>query len=775
MKTSSIQQIVLTILKFTVVVVSIAVIASAYLGGLRKPHGDVHADVRRSVEPTRSVERAGKTLIYKPRQRWDFSGYSVVSSNVLPWDASASLGEIAERWTKAGYRMIDVLDTVGNTDFVSDDAKISRNIAKAMLYQFEGEPKRSYELLEQTRTMVEREKKIAREKLYTVIYFQGVAALRMGENDNCIACRGESSCILPISRAAIHTVPRGSRAAIRHFTEYLDAFPEDLEVKWLLNLAHMTLGEHPAKVDPRFLISLDRYRQSEFDIGKFRDVGHLVGVNRFNQAGGAIMEDFNNDGLLDLAVSCYDPTELLRIYLNKGNGVFQDVTNKSELSDQFGGLQCVQTDYNNDGHMDIFIVRGAWLESPIRPSLLRNNGDGTFTDVTERAGLLDPVNSNTASWADYDNDGQLDVFIGCEKQRDRLYHNRGDGTFEEVSFRAGLTGTEEFWTKGSTWIDYDNDDYPDLFINHLNGSSAELFRNNRDGTFTEVTASMGVNGPRHGFSCWAWDYDNDGLLDLFSTSYDHTTEDVVKGLIGLPHGLESNKLYHNVGGKQFEDETKNAGLDMVFMTMGSNYGDFDNDGFLDMYLGTGDPNIASLVPNRMFKNVDGVRFAEITGSSGTGHLQKGHGVACGDWDRDGDIDIFIETGGAINGDKYHNILFNNPGRGNGWLTVRLKGVKTNRAAIGARIKATTAGDKPLTVHRHVSSGSSFGANPLEQSIGLGKAERVATLEIHWPTSGTTQVFHGIAANQYIEVTEFAENYRTLDIKPIPLSIRSDEK
>jgi hypothetical protein len=206
---------------------------------------------------------------------------------------------------------------------------------------------------------------------------------------------------------------------------------------------------------------------------------------------------------------------------------------------------------------------------------------------------------------------------------------------------------------------------------------------------------------------------------------------------------------------------------MVLATMGSNFGDFDNDGFLDMYLGTGEPSFATLIPNRMFKNVEGRRFAEITGTSGTGHLQKGHGVACGDWDRDGDVDVFIETGGAVNGDKYHNILFQNPGQGNHWLTVKLTGKKTNRAAIGARIKVVTAGLKPLTIYRHVSSGSSFGANPLEQTIGLAKAERVARLEIYWPTSGTTQVFRDIAADQAIAITELEETYRPVASRPIP--------
>ena len=173
-----------------------------------------------------------------------------------------------------------------------------------------------------------------------------------------------------------------------------------------------------------------------------------------------------------------------------------------------------------------------------------------------------------------------------------------------------------------------------------------------------------------------------------------------------------------------------------------------------------------LVPNRLFKNVEGRRFADITASSGTGNLQKGHGVSCADWDRDGDIDIFIEMGGAVVGDSYHNILYDNPGQGNHWLTIKLLGKKTNRSALGARIKAITTGPNPRTIYRHISTGSSFGANPLQQTIGLGSSEKLSLLEIHWPTSGTTQVFHELAADQAIEITEFTSSYRKLDWKPI---------
>jgi hypothetical protein len=522
----------------------------------------------------------------------------------------------------------------------------------------------------------------------------------------------------------------------------------------------MTLGEYPAGIPSEFRLDLTRFFKSEFDIGRFRDIGHLAGVNRLNQAGGAIMDDFDNDGLLDLAVTSFDPTRAMAFYRNKGDGTFADLSKPLKLEGQLGGMVCYQADFNNDGRLDIFISRGAWVAWPMRPTLLRNDGQTGFTDVTAQAGLLAPANSIAACWGDYDNDGWVDLFVACERQQNRLYHNKKDGTFENLATQAGVEGDAKRQGKGCNWIDFDNDGYSDLFVNNLR-DTGRLYRNNRDGTFTEITSAAGIDGPKQGFSCWAWDYDNDGWLDLFATCYDRSLEDVVKGLLGEPHGRYSNRLFRNREGKGFENVTKEAGLDMVFQTMGSNFADFDNDGFLDIYLATGEPNLATLIPNRMFKNVEGKRFAEITGTSGTGHLQKGHGVACGDWDRDGDVDLFVEMGGTTNGDQYHNVLFENPGQGNNWLTIKLVGEKTNRAAIGARVKLITAGDHPQTIHRVISSGSSFGANPLLQTIGIGRAQRIAQLEIRWPASATTQIFRDIAANQAIEITEFATAYRKL--------------
>jgi hypothetical protein len=715
-----------------------------------------------------AVAPSPSTLTYEPHRKLDTSGFSLVSTRIPRWPPTSSLEEIASLWKGAGHQLFASLDRHVESERALGtlplDLHCNYLLQEIALLNYEGESKRAYEVLAKLKGLVESDPVLKSQLLYTVIYYQGIVALRQAETDNCILCRGESSCILPISPAAVHTKPMGSRLAIGHFTDYLAQFPSDLEVLWLLNLAHMTLGEYPNQVDPRYLLSLDRYNQSEFGIGKFRDISHLVGITRLNQAGGALMDDFDNDGLLDLVFTSYDPAQPMLFYRNKGDGTFEDRTEAAGLAKQLGGLNCVQTDYNNDGFLDILIIRGAWAESPMRMSLLRNNGNGTFTDVTVEAGLDAAVNSISAMWADYDNDGFLDLFVCCERQPNRLYHNRGDGTFEEVAPKAGVMGTGKH-TKGAAWLDFDRDGYPDLFVTNLNGTGT-LYRNNRNGTFTDVSAQLGIDGPKAGFACWAWDYDNDGWPDIFATCYEKTVGDIVKGLLGKPHSLATSKLYRNLEGKGFQDVTQEAGLDMVFATMGCNFADFDNDGFLDIYLGTGDPGLSTLIPNRMFRNLGGKRFVEITGSSGTGHLQKGHGVACGDWDRDGNIDIAIELGGAIPGDQYHNVLFQNPGQGNNSITVKLVGKKTNRAAIGARIKVVTSGEHPLTLYRHVTSGSSFGSNPLEQTIGVGKADTVALLEIYWPTTGTTQTFRDVKANQFIEITEFAKDYHKKDIKRI---------
>ncbi len=400
------------------------------LQGLRRRQGRRHHAGGASVPPV-----AGRSsLAYTPRYSpLDTSGFGALPYVMHRWKPDASLEELSTTWQRAGFKGVEVVD---QRLAVADRPKgeiIADMIMKAALLNYEGEVEKSYKLLQELRSIVEGDIPSKQASLASVIYFQGVNALRIGENENCIMCRGETSCILPISPAAVHTNPRGSRLAIGHFTEYLRLFPDDLAVRWLLNLAHMTLGEYPDKVEPEFRLDLSRFFRSEFDIGKFRDIGDLVGVNRFNQAGGAIMDDFDNDGLLDIVVTSFDPTQSMAFYRNQGNGTFEDRSAESKVAGQLGGLVCYQADYNNDGRLDIFIPRGAWLPWPMRPTLLRNDGDRGFSDVTNQAGLLAPVNSIAACWGDYDNDGWIDLFVGCERQENRLYHNKGNGTFEEIA------------------------------------------------------------------------------------------------------------------------------------------------------------------------------------------------------------------------------------------------------------------------------------------------------------------------------------------------------
>jgi len=199
------------------------------------------------------------------------------------------------------------------------------------------------------------------------------------------------------------------------------------------------------------------------------------------------------------------------------------------------------------------------------------------------------------------------------------------------------------------------------------------------------------------------------------------------------------------------------------MVMGANFGDIDNDGFLDMYLGTGNPSYASLVPSLLLRNKQGRSFVDVTASSGTGELHKGHGVAFADVDRDGDEDIVFEVGGATPGDAHALRLFENPGHGGDWMTLDLVGVKTNRAAIGARITVTVEGEGGrLVVHRSVGSGGSFGASPLQQHIGLGAGARRVDVDVWWPTSNTRQRFANVEKNRSFEITEFAPAPKALD-------------
>ena len=601
----------------------------------------------------------------------------------------------------------------------------------------------------------------------------GVAYLHRSEVDNDVYRDPGDRCIFPMAPKDKYAKTADSAKAIQYFLRYLKQKPDELEVKWLLNIAYMTTGAYPSGVPPQYLLDPKLF-QSDENVGRFKDVAPGAGVNSFAMAGGVIVDDFDNDGLLDIVSSSMDMCQPLHFFHNDGDGTFTDRATQAHLSDQLGGLNIIQADYNNDGCTDILVLRGGW-EIPQRKSLLKNNCDGTFTDVTKAAGLAEPATSTqTAVWTDINNDGLLDLFVGSENGPAQLFLNNGDGTFKDISHSAGIDKIT--YAKGVVAGDYDNDGWPDLYVSNFQGENL-LYHNNHDNTFTEVAHDAGVLGNGRGFAAFFLDYDNDGWPDIFVTSYFTSVDETVRTYLGLPHNVTSLKLYRNLGNGTFHDVTREVGLNKVYMPMGGNFGDFDNDGFLDIYLGTGNPSYASLIPNVLLKNIDGKKFVDVTSSSGTGELHKGHGVAFADLENNGKVDIAEEIGGAVPGDRHAFRLFENPGNDNDWITVKLVGVKSNRGAIGARIHVTVenAGAPPREIYRTVNSGGSFGASPLEQHIGIGKSAHIDNIEIWWPTSNTRQNFRNPEPNQFIQIKEFDTAFTKLDRKPYHLGASAAPK
>ena len=593
-----------------------------------------------------------------------------------------------------------------------------------------------------------------------------VGHIRVGETENCVNCETGESCIFPIRPGGVHQKKEGSQTAIRYLHELLRYDPGNLRARWLVNIAHMTLGEYPHKVPEPFLIKPESFKSDE-DFPRFQNVSKKVGLDVMNMSGGVICDDFDGDDDLDIFTSDWGPSGQIKFFRNEGDGRFSQRTEEAGLTGIYGGLNLKQADYDNDGDLDVLVLRGAWMgqKGLVPNSLLRNDGKARFSDVSYDAGVAGvDYPTQTASWGDFDLDGDLDLYVGNEDYPCQLFQNNGNGTFKDVAQRAGVENGG--YTKGVMWGDFNQDRYPDLYVS--NGHTPNrLYRNQGDGTFVDVAEAVGVTMPQRSFPTWFWDFDNDGILDIWVGSFWWDLQFIAASYMGVPHKCELSCLHRGTGDGRFEEVSESRNLTRVTMPMGCNFGDLDNDGYLDFYLGTGYPHFEGLMPNMMYRNREGKSFADISAVGGFGHLQKGHAIAFADLDNDGDSDVFSQLGGAYPADAFRNALYENPGFGKHWIKVRLVGRQSNRFGVGSRIRLEIVeGGKTRSVYRHVNSGASFGANPLRQEIGVGDARKIATLEIFWPKSNLTQTFRDVAVDQAIEITEGENEYRPITLEPL---------
>ena len=540
--------------------------------------------------------------------------------------------------------------------------------------------------------------------------------------------------------------------AVANFKESLRLKPRDPETLWNLWTAYSQLGGYSEDLPAEFKIQVTRRGEVSSPLqSRFTNVAADLKMDKVDGGRGSAWGDYDNDGDLDIvAVGTYQPHVL---YRNNGDGTFTNVAEQAGIADPRGGWGSLFADYDNDGYSDLYITRGGW-SGAAENTLYRNNGDGTFTDVTHTADVADPQSSFCAAWADYDNDGYIDLYIANgvigDGAANVLYRNNGDGTFTNTAETAGVANPGN--SLGTAWGDYDKDGHIDLHVVNY-GQSNVLYRNNGDGTFTDVTAAAGMSlAVTDAFVTFFLDVDNDADLDLFISNSGSFQAFIAGQITGsATHDSDRQVLYRNNGDGTFTDVTKESGLYHAYGAMGANFGDINSDGYVDIYLATGAPQMGRLERDALFQNNGDGTFTDATVALGLGNIGKGHGVTFGDADADGDVDIYVPVGGAFIGDQWHNLFYQNTGTGNNYLTLKLVGVKSNRDGIGAKVTLERVGDR--TIYREVSGGGGFGStNSLPLEIGLGTHIKVDTLEIVWP-SGQVDTHRNLSVNQELLVTE----------------------
>jgi tetratricopeptide (TPR) repeat protein len=518
-----------------------------------------------------------------------------------------------------------------------------------------------------------------------------------------------------------------ARAALWLASRSLGGYPDTVPAACRMELK---AGQEPARV-------------------QFSNIAAEIGMDKICAGRGTAIFDYNNDGLLDIVITAAHAGTTL--YRNNGDGTFTDVSVKSGLDKCINGFVIISGDYDNDGFQDLFVTRQGFYYGDC--GLYHNNGDGTFTNVTEAAGVQSWGPAYSAAFADYDCDGFLDLFIAYNlggmfdrRIQNRLFHNNGDGTFTDVTESAGIGSI--FTTIGSCWGDYNNDGYPDLFLSSGLGRP-RLFRNNGNGTFTDVSEEAGIRDFVVGTTCFFADYDNDGWLDIVQYTWsDH--EDVIYTM-KTGHGPDDGSplvVYHNNRDGTFTAKTREVGLDGCWGTMSGNFGDVNNDGYIDLLLGNGSPRMERLEPFILLENDRGT-FRNTTFAAGLPFSGKSHGTNCADLFGDGRLSIIIAAGGGYPGDLLMTAVHCPKQLPGNYLNVRLRGTKSNRDGNGARITVVSRGMRQM---REVNHGTSFGCLPLEQHFGLADANHVESLEVRWP-GGAVQRVENPPVNETILVTE----------------------
>jgi hypothetical protein len=494
---------------------------------------------------------------------------------------------------------------------------------------------------------------------------------------------------------------------------------------------------------------------------RYRDVAQEIGIDKTSGGRGTAVFDIDGDGELDVIISAVSGG--CSVYRNNGDGTFRDASVGSGLDTCVNAWGITAGDYDNDGRTDLFVTRLGFFDG--QSALYRNNGDGTFTDVTREAGVENWAPGFTASWVDYDLDGRLDLFIPSNlggvfhrSKRHRLFHNNGNGTFTDVTMDAGLTTWSP--TVGATWGDYDNDGYPDLFLSSAFGRS-QLFHNNGNGTFTDVSAAAGIDRPCFGMVAYFCDIDNDGWLDIVQYLW-CSNEDMIHSLRhgqGPAHG-QPLRIYRNNRNGTFTMANDEMGISECWGSMSGNAADLDNDGRLDLILGNGGPQMDRSDPLVVLAH-DGARFHNVTFSAGLPAAGKAHGANAADLHGDGRLSLIVASGGMYPGEMLTTSVFRPEALTGNYLNVRLEGTTSNRNAIGARLALTSGGREQ---HLVINGGSQFGCLPFEQHFGLGANQGAERLEVWWP-GGSRETFERLPANATIAITQGEGTFRVLKTGP----------